>query len=75
VDDDAVVVKTVKDVPEAQIVCGLLRANGLECGYRDTEEIDSVLEDFTQAGTQEILVHAADLEVARELLDGSADPA
>ena len=74
-DDDAVVVKTVKDVPEAQIVCGLLRANGLECGYRDTEAIDSALEDFTQAGAQEILVHAADLEVARELLDAPSDPA
>jgi hypothetical protein len=75
VDDDAVVVKTVKDVPEAQIVCGLLRANGLECGFRDTEAIDSALEDFTQSGAQEILVHAADLEVARELLDYSVDPA
>jgi hypothetical protein len=75
VDDDAVVVKTVKDVTEAQIVCGLLRANGLECGFRDTEAIDSALEDFTQAGAQEILVHAADLEAARELLAGSADPA
>ena len=74
-DDDAVVVKTVKDVPEAQIVCGLLRANGLECGYRDTEAIDSALEDFTQAGAQEILVHTADLEVARELLDSAVDPA
>jgi len=75
VDDDAVVVKKVKDVTEAQIVCGLLRANGIECGYRDTEEIDSALEDFTQAGAQEILVHSADLEVARELLDSAVDPA
>ena len=74
-DDDAVVVKTVKDVTEAQIVCGLLRANGFECGFRDTEAIDSPLEDFTQAGAQEILVHAGDAEAARELLGSAVDPA
>jgi len=73
-EEDAVVVTTVKDVTEAQIVCGLLRANGLECGYRDTEAIDSALEDFIQAGAQEILVHAADLEAARELLEATAEP-
>jgi hypothetical protein len=75
VNEEPVVVKTVKDVTEAEIVCGLLRANGIECGFRETEAIDSALEDFTQAGAQEILVHAADLEAARELLDGAADPA
>jgi hypothetical protein len=75
VNEEPVVVKTVKDVTEAEIVCGLLRANGIECGFRETEAIDSALEDFTQAGAQEILVHAADLEAARELLDSAADPA
>jgi hypothetical protein len=45
-----------------------LRSAGIECGYRDTEAIDSPLEDFTAAGQREILVHPADLEAARELL-------
>jgi Putative prokaryotic signal transducing protein len=67
--DDAVVVKVVADEPEADIVCGLLRSAGIECGYRDTEAIDSPLEDFTAAGPREILVHPADLEAARALLD------
>jgi hypothetical protein len=49
-------------------VCGLLRANGFQCGYRDTERLDAALEDFTASGPREILVHAADLEAARALL-------
>lgn len=66
--DDAVVLKVVSGESEAQIVCGLLRSSGIECAYRDTEAIDSSLEDFMAAGPQEILVHAADLEAAKELL-------
>jgi Putative prokaryotic signal transducing protein len=69
VDDDAVVVKVVADENEAEIVVGLLRSAGIECGYRDTDRIDSTLEDFTAAGPREILVHAADLETARALLE------
>ena len=74
-EDDAVVVKVVADENEAEIACGLLRSAGLECGYRETDRIDSALEDFTAAGPREILVHAADLEAARELLEGTAEPA
>lgn len=66
--DDTVVLKVVSGESEAQIVCGLLRSSGIECAYRDTEAIDSPLEDFMAAGSQEILVHAADLEAAKELL-------
>ena len=66
--DDAVVLTVVSGESEAQIVCGLLRSSGFECAYRDTEAIDSSLEDFMAAGSQEILVHAADLEAAKELL-------
>lgn len=66
--EDAVLLQVVSGESEAQIVCGLLRSSGIECAYRDTEEIDSSLEDFMAAGSQEILVHAADLEAAKELL-------
>ena len=65
---DAVVATVVADENEAELACGLLRANGIECAYRDTEAIDSPLEDFIAAGPREILVHSADLEAARELL-------
>ena len=61
--------KVVSDEPEAELVCGLLRSAGIECAYRDTEAIDSPLEDFTAAGPREILVHESDLEAARAVLD------
>lgn len=66
--DDAVVLKVVSDEPEAELVCGLLRSAGLECGYRDTEATDSQLEGFIASGPREILVHGSDLETARALL-------
>jgi hypothetical protein len=66
--DDAVVVKVVSGESEAEVVCGLLRTAGIECAHRDTEAIDSPLEDFIAAGEQEILVHASDLEAAKELI-------
>ncbi len=69
--EQGVVVKVVSGEPEAQIVCGLLRSNGIACGYRDTEEIDSPLEDFQAAGQREILVRPADVDAARALLEGS----
>jgi hypothetical protein len=56
---------------EADAVCGLLRSAGIEYGVRETEEIDSSLEDFIAAGPREILVHAADLAAANELLAGA----
>jgi Putative prokaryotic signal transducing protein len=63
-----VVVTVVSGNPEAEVVCGLLRSAGIECAHRDTEAIDSVLEDFIAAGPQEILVSESDLEAAKELL-------
>jgi hypothetical protein len=65
---DTVVLTVVSDEQEAEIVGGLLRSAGLECGYRDTEALDSPLEDFIAAGEREILVHSSDLETARSLL-------
>jgi hypothetical protein len=67
-----VVVTVVSGEPEAEVVCGLLRSAGIDCAYRDTEAIDSPLEDFTAAGPREILVRESDLEAARELLAASA---
>ena len=73
--EEQVVVTVVASGPEADIVCGLLRSSGIDCGYRDTEAIDLSLEEFTAAGPREILVHPSDLEAARELLaaDSPAD--
>jgi hypothetical protein len=66
--DDVAVVKVVADEPEAQVVCGLLRSAGIECAYRETDALDSQLEDFMAAGPREILVRPTDVEAARALL-------
>ena len=68
---EGVVLTVVSGEPEALVVCGLLESNGIDCAYRDTEAIDSPLEDFTAAGPREILVRASDLEDARALIASS----
>jgi len=72
--DDTVVLTVVASEPEAEVVCGLLRSAGIECANRDTDAIDSPVEEFIAAGPQEILVHASDLEAAKELLAASQEP-
>jgi Putative prokaryotic signal transducing protein len=71
--DGTVVATVVSSEPEAEIVCGLLRSAGIECAFRDTEEIDTPLEDFISAGRQEILVRESDLEAAKDLLAASQE--
>ena len=66
--EDVVVLTVVSGEPEAEMVCELLRSAEIECGYRDTEAIDSPLEDFIAGGPREILVREADLEDARSVL-------
>jgi hypothetical protein len=65
------VVTVVSGESEAEVVCGLLRSAGIKCAYRDTEAIDSPLEDFMAAGSREILVSEPDLEAAKQLLADS----
>jgi hypothetical protein len=69
--DQTVVLTVVSSESEAEVVCGLLRSAGIECAYRDTEAIESPLEDFAAAGPREILVHAEDMDDARALLPSS----
>ena len=51
------------------MVCDLLRTAGLECGMRRTAS-DSAFAGVL-AGRIVILVHASDLEAAREVLAGA----
>ena len=69
--DNTVVLTVVPEETEAELLCGLLRSNGIECAYRDTDAIDSPIEDFIAAGPREVLVYEADLETARALLPAS----
>ncbi|HEY0416996.1 MAG TPA: DUF2007 domain-containing protein [Gaiellaceae bacterium] len=70
--DEGVVLTVVSGEPEAEMLCGLLRTEGIECASRDTEAIDSPLEDFTAAGPREVLVREQDLEAAKALLPRSS---
>ncbi len=51
----------------------LLRSNGIECAHRLTPELDSPFEGIAPDGMREILVHASDLETARDLLEPEDD--
>jgi hypothetical protein len=65
--DEPVPVTTVGDELEADVVCGLLRSAGLECGFRATTADDSAFEGLG-AGRMEVIVHESDLATAREIL-------
>jgi len=65
--EDGVPVKRVSGEVEAELVCGLLRSAGIECGHRVTDEVDSALEGFG-GGPHEVLVHEDDVAAARALL-------
>jgi len=67
-EEGTTVLTVVSGTSEAEVLCGLLRSEGIKCAYRDTDAIDSSLEDFMAAGAQEILVQESDLEAAKELL-------
>jgi hypothetical protein len=71
--DEGVRVTTVPGEPEAEAFCMLLRSNGIECAHRLTPELDSPFEGIAPDGMREILVHASDLETARDLLEPEDD--
>jgi hypothetical protein len=66
--EDGVVVTTVPGELEADVVCGLLRSAGIDCGHRVTEATDSLLEGIASDGPREILVPEDELEAARAVL-------
>jgi hypothetical protein len=66
--NENVVVATVANELDADVVCGLLRANGIECWTQDTEAIDDPNEDFIESGPHEVVVSAADADAAKQIL-------
>jgi len=60
--------------PEAEMLCGLLRANGIECYFRKIDLLEGSMVGMLSAfGRTEIIVRDADLEQARELLGLDTD--
>jgi len=67
----AVRLTVVPDEMQAEVLCGRLRASGIECGYRKTDSaaaISAAGGGFAIAGPTEVLVDERDLERAKRLL-------
>ena len=67
----AVKLTVVGDEMEAEMLCGLLRSQGIACSHRKTNVAGAIAAEsggFAIAGPTEVLVHQSDLEAARELL-------
>jgi hypothetical protein len=67
-DSEHAVVAVVANELDADVVCGLLKANGIDCWTQDTEAIDDPNEDFIESGPHEIVVARADEEAAKQVL-------
>jgi hypothetical protein len=65
--DELVVVDVVANESEAELLCGLLRTEGLSCTYRQSNYGAGAF-DGMPGGPQEVLVRAEDEAGARLLL-------
>jgi hypothetical protein len=69
--DGVVVVDVFGTEQEAEVVCGLLRSAGIECLTRQTNVGAGASDGMTVVGPYEVVVHAEDLDAARELVRGA----
>jgi putative signal transducing protein len=69
--DGLVVVGVFGTEQEAEVVCGLLRSAGIECLIRQTNIGAGASDGLTVVGPYEVVVHAEDLEAAREVVRGT----
>lgn len=58
--------------PEADLLCELLRSEGIGCMHRVTDVGAGALDGVAATGSREVLVRRPDLERARELLEPAA---
>ena len=65
--EPSVVLTTVWTLGEADVICGLLRTEGIECSFADSIR-------FSDGGTPGIQTHVLrpDLDRARELIEADA---
>jgi hypothetical protein len=70
-----VTLTVVHDQFEAEELCGLLRANGIDCMYRGTSMSAGFGVSTTMGGPTEVLVEESDLERAREFIAEEPEPA
>ena len=67
-DDELVRLTIVSSEPEAELLRGLLATEGIESVQRPTDFAAGALDGWAAGGAREILVRAADVETARELI-------
>jgi hypothetical protein len=63
-----VTLTVVHDGLQAEELCGLLRANGIECMHRSSPMAQGMAASTGMVGPTEVLVEETDLDRARELL-------
>ena len=66
--DELVVVEVVSTEPEAELLCSLLRTEGIKCTYRQSNYGAGASDGMPVGGPQEVIVRAEDLTTAREVL-------
>jgi Putative prokaryotic signal transducing protein len=67
---EPVVLDVVGSEPEAEVICGLLRSEGIDCEVQKTDLAAGMADGFPSgAGPHQVVVHAGDLARAREILD------
>ena len=68
-----VALTVVPNEAEAEVVCGLLRANGIVCEYRQTSFGAGTM-DGLRGGPQEVFVAEDDATTARALIEAPESP-
>jgi Putative prokaryotic signal transducing protein len=63
-----VALTVVQNEAEAEVLCGLLQANGIACGYQQTNFGAGAADGFPRGGPVEVLVAEGDARKARQLL-------
>jgi hypothetical protein len=70
-DGDVIRLTIVGSEPEADLLCDLLRSEGIECMHRVTDVGAGALDGVAAVGSREVLVHQGDLDRARELAESA----
>jgi hypothetical protein len=66
--DELVVVEVVATEPEAELLCSLLRSEGIKCTHRVSNYGAGAADGMPVGGPQEVIVRSEDLASAREVL-------
>jgi hypothetical protein len=63
-----VTLTVVPNEAEAELLCGMLRANGIECSYMKTDMAAGWTKGYAPGGPTQVLVEENDLAEARTLI-------